>query len=63
MVDVAADECPMCGAPGSVRYRPFCSKRCANRDLGLWFTGAYSVPVTDEEEFSETPPVAANDDE
>ncbi len=60
---MAAADCPMCGEPGSERFRPFCSKRCADRDLGLWFTEAYSMPLTDQEEFSETPPVAANDDE
>ncbi len=53
----------MCGTPVSVRYRPFCSRRCADRDLGLWFSGAYGVPAADEDEFSETPPSAANDDD
>ncbi len=53
----------MCGKPGSVRYRPFCSRRCADRDLGRWFSEAYSVPAADQDEFSETPPVAADDDD
>ncbi len=26
------------------RLRPFCSKRCADVDLGRWFTGAYAIP-------------------
>lgn len=46
-----------------MRFRPFCSKRCADRDLGLWFTEAYTVPVSEEEEFSETSPISAKDDE
>ena len=60
---MAAGDCPICGAPGSVRYRPFCSRRCADHDLGLWFSEAYAVAVADEDEFSETPPSAANDDD
>jgi endogenous inhibitor of DNA gyrase (YacG/DUF329 family) len=26
------------------KYRPFCSARCADADLGRWFSGAYAVP-------------------
>ena len=55
--------CPICSELGSVRFRPFCSKRCADRDLGLWFTEAYTVPLAEEEEFSETSPISAKDDE
>ncbi len=37
--------CPICGNPAEdLRLRPFCSKRCADVDLGRWFTGAYRVP-------------------
>lgn len=39
--------CPICRKPSSTRYRPFCSARCADIDLGRWFNGAYRVP-TDE---------------
>lgn len=28
-------------------FKPFCSKRCADLDLGQWLTGGYAVP-TDE---------------
>jgi endogenous inhibitor of DNA gyrase (YacG/DUF329 family) len=34
----------MCRKPGVMDYRPFCSKRCADADLGKWFSGAYAVP-------------------
>ncbi len=60
---MAVGDCPICGAPGSVRFRPFCSRRCADRDLGRWFSEAYAVPAADQDEFSETPPIAANDDD
>ncbi|MGD1925663.1 MAG: DNA gyrase inhibitor YacG [Paracoccaceae bacterium] len=39
--------CPICTAETAARYRPFCSKRCADVDLGRWINGSYSVP-TDE---------------
>ncbi len=35
--------CPICGADPVERYRPFCSKRCANVDLGRWLNGGYSL--------------------
>jgi len=25
------------------RYRPFCSKRCADVDLSRWLSGAYAI--------------------
>ncbi|MBV8913053.1 MAG: DNA gyrase inhibitor YacG [Acetobacteraceae bacterium] len=37
--------CPICGKPApAARYRPFCSQRCADIDLGRWFTGSYAIP-------------------
>ncbi len=26
------------------KYRPFCSRRCADIDLGRWLSGSYTVP-------------------
>jgi endogenous inhibitor of DNA gyrase (YacG/DUF329 family) len=42
--------CPICGKPRDDEYRPFCSKRCADVDLGRWFSGSYAIPVTEEED-------------
>lgn len=42
--------CPICGKPGDPAYRPFCSRRCADVDLGRWLTEGYRVPVRPEEE-------------
>lgn len=39
--------CPVCGKPGVDVYRPFCSGRCADLDLGKWFKGDYRI-ATDE---------------
>jgi endogenous inhibitor of DNA gyrase (YacG/DUF329 family) len=37
-------KCPICGKPVVLDYRPFCSKRCADIDLGRWLGGRYAVP-------------------
>lgn len=42
--------CPICKKPTETRYRPFCSKRCADVDLGKWFGGDYAVPSNDPED-------------
>ena len=47
----------MCGRPARVENRPFCSRRCADRDLGSWLKGDYRIPATDDEE-DEDPPIA-----
>lgn len=36
--------CPICGKPTESRFRPFCSRRCADIDLAKWFDGSYAVP-------------------
>ena len=41
--------CPICGRPAEADVRPFCSARCADVDLGRWFTGAYRIAVPPEE--------------
>ena len=37
--------CPICGKPPMPQYRPFCSARCAQIDLGRWLKGNYSIPT------------------
>jgi hypothetical protein len=39
--------CPVCKKAPVAAYRPFCSRRCADVDLGRWLTGSYRVE-TDE---------------
>ena len=36
--------CPICGAARQAKYRPFCSARCADIDLGRWVKESYRVP-------------------
>jgi len=44
--------CPICKKPSSDKYKPFCSKRCADIDLAKWLGGTYAIPAagTDEED-------------
>ncbi|MDP6705642.1 MAG: DNA gyrase inhibitor YacG [Alphaproteobacteria bacterium] len=37
------NDCPICGEAAQPTYRPFCSKRCADRDLGRWLSGHYRI--------------------
>jgi len=50
-------KCPTCGAPAAAKAkpgerspRPFCSRGCAEVDMGRWrrwIQGSYTVPVVD----------------
>lgn len=46
-------KCPICQKPTTGKYRPFCSRRCADVDLGRWMTGSYAIPAEDTDEYSE----------
>ena len=46
-------KCPICKKVSDVKYRPFCSKHCADVDLGRWFNGAYAVPADTPEDLDE----------
>jgi endogenous inhibitor of DNA gyrase (YacG/DUF329 family) len=41
--------CPHCGKPSDPLFRPFCSKRCKDIDLGRWLNEDYRVPVVEED--------------
>ena len=53
-----SEPCANCGKPAVERYRPFCSKRCADVDLHRWLSGTYVVPGTVDElaDTTQTPP-------
>jgi endogenous inhibitor of DNA gyrase (YacG/DUF329 family) len=44
--------CLHCGKPAVSPYRPFCSARCANIDLGRWLNGDYRIPANEADEES-----------
>ncbi|TDK41169.1 DNA gyrase inhibitor YacG [Antarcticimicrobium luteum] len=46
--------CPICKRETDPAYRPFCSGRCADIDLGNWFKGTYSVPANAPEDLDIT---------
>ncbi|QMU57166.1 MAG: DNA gyrase inhibitor YacG [Boseongicola sp.] len=41
--------CPICKKEPATDYKPFCSRRCADVDLGRWLTESYSLPEGDED--------------
>ncbi|WP_209508068.1 MULTISPECIES: DNA gyrase inhibitor YacG [unclassified Ruegeria] len=51
--------CPICGEETQKKFRPFCSKRCADIDLAKWLNGSYAVPSQREDD----PESAADADE
>jgi endogenous inhibitor of DNA gyrase (YacG/DUF329 family) len=41
---VKPHKCPICSKiTDNYEYRPFCSKRCSDVDLGNWFTESYVI--------------------
>jgi endogenous inhibitor of DNA gyrase (YacG/DUF329 family) len=42
--------CPICSGETTAKYRPFCSRRCADIDLAKWFSGSYATPSQDPED-------------
>ncbi|WP_338056130.1 DNA gyrase inhibitor YacG [Sneathiella marina] len=36
--------CPQCSKPTVFEFRPFCSARCKQLDLGKWFNESYVIP-------------------
>jgi endogenous inhibitor of DNA gyrase (YacG/DUF329 family) len=46
---IPAKPCPTCGKPAvTAKYRPFCSARCKQVDLGRWFSGTYRVETEED---------------
>ncbi len=54
---MAKVRCPVCNAEvewvEKNMYRPFCSLRCKQIDLGAWAEEKYTVPVVGQTEHSE----------
>ena len=42
--------CPICDKETEARFRPFCSKRCADVDLAKWLGGGYAIPSDDPDD-------------
>ena len=55
-------KCPGCGKPADIGYRPFCSKRCAELDLGRWFREDYRIATQEQPEGGEETDADADTD-
>ncbi len=56
-------DCPICGKPAAEGFKPFCSKRCADIDLGRWFKGGYAIPGPPADPASPSKPSENDEDE
>ncbi len=45
MTKSPVSRCPICRKPSEPEHKPFCSRRCADVDLGRWLTEDYRVPA------------------
>ena len=55
--------CAICGKPALARYKPFCSARCADIDLGRWLKGNYVIPGEAVEETETGLPARERDED
>tara|TARA_B100000315_G_C14232632_1_gene431701 strand:- start:63 stop:266 length:204 start_codon:yes stop_codon:yes gene_type:complete len=55
MVPIKARRCPMCAKPTAADFKPFCSKRCADLDLGRWLKEGYRIASEDEPDLDDEP--------
>lgn len=55
--------CSICGKPAVARYKPFCSARCADIDLGRWLKGNYVIPGEAVEETETGLPARERDED
>jgi endogenous inhibitor of DNA gyrase (YacG/DUF329 family) len=46
--------CPICRRRADLSTLPFCSRRCADVDLGRWLTGQYVIPAHPAEDDEES---------
>ena len=54
MAQAMLKDCPVCNKPSIGKYRPFCSARCADIDLGRWLGEKYRFPTQEEPADGET---------
>ena len=54
--------CPQCGAESAKPHTPFCSRRCAQLDLGAWLNEDYHVPAHEAQEDADLEAMLADAD-
>ncbi|HJN26216.1 MAG TPA: DNA gyrase inhibitor YacG [Rhodospirillales bacterium] len=47
--------CPICEKSENPDFHPFCSKRCADLDLGKWLKEDYRIPTSEEADLEREP--------
>ena len=52
--------CPICSKETVQKYRPFCSKRCADIDLSKWLSGSYVIAGNSSNEEELDSPIEEN---
>lgn len=56
--------CPICrqatNQHGTTAFKPFCSQRCADLDLGRWLKGSYTITVPASPDETEGLPTQTN---
>lgn len=55
--------CAICGKPAVQRFKPFCSARCADIDLGRWLKGSYVIPGEPVEDIADPAPRRRDEEE
>ena len=59
--------CPACGAPAAYSpenpWRPFCSERCRQMDLGAWASEAYRIPLREDDPQAPAPDAGEGGDD
>lgn len=58
-----SNACPICSRPTIEQYKPFCSSRCADVDLGNWLSESYRIPAKPGLEEEEDAPAYGNSEE
>lgn len=54
--------CPICSRKSDTKYRPFCSRRCADVDLAKWLGGSYAIPSNDPEDMEKAAQALVDED-
>ena len=53
VVPIRGKKCPMCTNLPQQEFWPFCSKRCADLDLGRWLNEDYRIPAEEAAELDD----------
>ena len=59
--EALARRCPICGRPQMEKFKPFCSKKCADIDLARWLSGRYAIPAQESDEADSEPTIDTED--